>query len=323
MMAAGDMVRTLPVKVEHYSDGDENRFEDWIQGRAFPADVMILSDICGSVPLDPAIHGARFGNDATSRILVDGDYRAAFLASNEHCCIAGDYTAKASGISWTWNVDTALVGEGMAHSLGLAMLSSDNPYSIRIPFFSLSKISSLGMSCIEQLKNGDYACEDGLMVNNGDFVLKPWVVACYSEEEMGGKDPSWPSGGRNWHALDNTTCKQMGLTRDRLSCHYHDNRGNLIAFCELWNDENLEARRHDRDYATGNRLVMNKDSIIKFLNKINMDLIVRVAISRHVDRSYGNDKRTYKDEAGIFILRRNGKLCRIGLRAEPCQDTHI
>ena len=95
----------------------------------------------------------------------------------------------------------------------------------------------------------------------------------------------------------------------------------VIAPVKPWSDEEIDSRYRDRDYAAGHRLVMLKSEVVRFLKRVNMDLIVRVVIHRYVERRYGNDEAKYKEEAGVFILRNSGKLESVGIRAETRGET--
>jgi len=317
MMAAGEMVRDLPGRIEHYADCDEDRWADWIGRRAFAADVGILSDIRGPVPLDPVIHGARLGDSATCQQLAVDDFRSVFKTSAAELCVAGYYSAKASGVSWTWSVDTALVSQKMARSLGLALLGTRSIHAVVIPAFSLTEVSNVGQSCLDLLADGLYRIEDRRFVESEPFRLRPWIVRCFSAEELGGKDPMWREGGRNWYALDLNAMRDLDLTADRLRLTYSDRNGRQVAWCQVWNDEQVDSRYRQRDYSAGSRLLMLRTAVVDLLKQTGLDLVVRVSISRYVERSHGSDQAKYESEAGIFILRQNGRTETVGIRAEP------
>ena len=81
-----------------------------------------------------------------------------------------------------------------------------------------------------------------------------------------------------------------------------------VAWCQVWNDVEIDSRHSDHDYAAGHRLLMLKSEVVKFLKQVNMDLIVRVAIHRYVERRYGSEEDKYKEEAGVFIFRNSASL---------------
>jgi hypothetical protein len=321
MMAAGEMVRTLPARVEHYSNGDESQWDYWIGSRAFAADVAVLSDLRGPVSLDPLLHGASFGNDAASRPLTIADYRGALKVSSDELCVAGHYSAKASDVSWTWDIVTALVSRETARALALSILNSRSTYAIGLPLFAIERVSNLGQSCVDTLAKGQYRVHSEMTTDSERFCLLPWVIRCYSEEEIGSKDPMWRDSGRNWYALSNDVLQTLGLHASRLGNVYSDSDNRRVAWCQVWNDEEPDSRHGDHGYAAGHRLVMLKSEVVKFLKRVGMDLIVRVAIHRYVEKKYGNDEAKYKEEAGVFVLRNNGRLECVGIKAEARSET--
>lgn len=316
MMTAGEMVRRLPAKVEQYSDGYEDRWESWIGRNAFAADISVLSDLRGPVPLDPQLHGALFSENAVSLPLTVEDYRSAFSVSKEETCVAGNYSVKASGIRWHWDIDTALVSKKTARALGIAILSLWTPYAVRLPLFNIERVSNLGQSSLDILAAGQCRVDSETVVSSGSFQIKPWIVACYSGEEIAGNDPMWRDSGRNWLALDRDVIQALGLQASKLHNLYTDGNERRVAWCQVWHNEDVDSQDRDRDYTAGHRLVMLKSEIIRFLKQVNLDLIVRVTIHRDVERSYASDKTKYKGGAGVFILRNTGKLESVGIRAE-------
>ena len=104
----------------------------------------------------------------------------------------------------------------------------------------------------------------------------------------------------------------MELDEDS-DCRYWRTKqtNDVVMYSEIWGS--LNEGRNESEEPYGYQLQATKEFVIKFLNRICMDLVLEVGIQRSIRRqpyeSYDSDEFGYfPPYTRIFILRRDGEI---------------
>jgi hypothetical protein len=251
-MAASEMISDLPVATDR--DGEPEAWEYWIRRNSFEADPCITADIRRPVPLLPEFHGVLpEGVDdglSTPFMLQHLLYKR---GNDTWFVVAGDYHLAVRPATYSFSIDSALVSPATAHALGVAMLASEEQFSVDIPAFQIQYAQYLYEAEARLLEQTRADPDVDAGAPQPGFILRPWIAHYYSEFDAHSCDPRWRGMGRSWHLLGSDAIQHLGLARPAPDVNYFDDSGRRVAFAEVWRDQLLEDRT-DENSSSGNRL---------------------------------------------------------------------
>ena len=290
---AAEWISTKPT-IE--SDWVDDGWEAWLDGWDLEMPNTWAADKRQRTPMEPAFWIASTTND-WDQIPTDSDYDSAIgLIDPLH----KDFlVADASLYRYAYRenenirINSALVSPQTARSLLYALHSSRHPYDYRVP-------------CV-----GDELEIDEKIVNE-QFKFKGWIEEKVSDTE------GFDQYDLYRYQLKNIT-KQPGtmfLQDMRLVCtdgmgHVFRSRtsGNPVTIYEHWNDCR-RGRQYEYEFHTeGNRLWINIEEMLAFLQKCSYSLLLKCEIKRHLyDADSSRSRDEYEINTKLYLVDTNGDI---------------
>jgi len=274
-------------------------FEDWLRQEGITAPPLWLADLHGPKPLEDRLWFPPQG-DVNKWIenVSDDDFLAelGLATSDGSVIVSGYHETRSRNFVESARIATALVSPDTASALVRALQTVNNSWDYRIP-----------------------PAGDELEIDALPYKLVGWLIDVRHESGIDEHDPF----RYEIHAVE---CQpaHIVMTALNLQCVFHDQvqwiegegRSTVFAY-EAWGDtrgdEPQERIRYDETVRShGWRLRADKYALQTLLNKIGLDLIVEIEITR---RNKGYDYSRYDEEKvqevrfdRVLLLRSDGTL---------------
>jgi hypothetical protein len=261
MVVAGDLLATKPVRFSSYSDGDVDRFDDWIRGHSLTRfDGYWLSDHREPTPPDWHVWKDEENEKTWKWSLKREDFDRVLRPADDRVNLWGYWSNVDGRRTETIHVASALVSRRRSHALLRALQTARNPHDFKIP-----------------------DADDDLEINHGEFQLKGWVVAHHRDRELDRLDP-WSGDISYPPPQPASRIKELlGLTSDIEKKVWHDEGQIRVLWSSTWGHFE-EGEREEEAHETGNRLQGTKEFVVELLARTGMNLIVEVDINRSLRR---------------------------------------
>lgn len=190
--------------------------------------------------------------------------------NKENFILCSNYDVNSLDYSETIVINSALVSSLTAKSLQNALQNTDS-HHFKLPFLN----------------------ENGFEINHGKYQLRGWLREVSQERRENNKDPYSHKQSINIDISSEEIMKNKTSEKDII--------------IENWADE----EREEYDYhitSSGYRIKINKEFIKKYLQSLNMDMIIEIQINISEREKNSSYKDKYSKKSQIYILRQNGEI---------------
>jgi hypothetical protein len=289
MVVAGKLLATTPVHRD--PDDSEDEFCDWLKRHDLSRrDGRWLADRREPVPVERPnwMDGGETDNWRWS--IARNDFDEVLNGAGGRMNLWGHWTRQSGQREESIQVGSALVSSGRSAALLRAMQSASNPHDYRIP-----------------------DADDDLQINFDGFRLKGWIADPSSHSGLDKRDP-WAGEIRYpLPAPADYVTELMLLEPDVERRAWRIvGEGGEVAWSQVWGQfhEKDDDEMHGE---SGTRFQASFAFVVALLNKLGMDLIVKVEIERQLhhyrwERSTDDDLGFIPPSARLFLLRSDGSL---------------
>lgn len=295
--ATGELMQRHPlVKGE---EDDYDTFEHWLRGEGLTAPPLWFADLHGPKPLEDQLWFApKTDFDVWIEDISDDDFLAELGLNSRDGSIVVDayYDTQSRGFQLSVRVHTALVSPDTAGALVRALQTIEDSWDYRIP-----------------------TADDELELNVPRYKLVGWLIDDRHDLGIDERDP-FRYGVRAIESRPSNkiaTALNIEFVYDDQARWVERSRRRTVFVYEAWGDtggdEAEDSFRHS-DYvrSSGWRLRADKETLRILLNKMNLDLIVEIEITRkNKGYEYSRDDEKKTKEARfdrVVRLRRDGAI---------------
>jgi hypothetical protein len=295
--AAGELMQTRALMK---ADGDAyGTFEYWLEQEGITSPPLWLADLHGPKPLEDRLWFAPQGDaDAWVESVSNDDFLAelGLVTSDGSMVVDGYHDTRSCNFMESAKIETALVSPDTAGALMRALQTVDDPWCYKIP-------------------SAGHEHE----IDQPPYKLVGWLVDMVHDSGIDERDPF----RYEVHAVQSYPPREV-VTALNLKFIYDDqarwieSRNQQTVFVyESWGDnrgdERTERLRYDEAVrSSGWHLRVDQEALKTFLNKVGLDLIVEIQITR---RNKGYDYSQHDEEKikearfdRVLLLRKDGTL---------------
>ena len=295
--ATGELMRTRAL-AKAYEDA-YGTFEDWLRRESLTSPPLWLADLHGPKPLEDRLWFPPYDDiDRWTDGVSDDDFLAELGLASGHGAIvvSGSHETRSRHFMVSARVETALVSPDTASALVRALQTINNSWDYRIPTAGHER-----------------------EIDAPPYKLVGWLVDVWSELGIDERDPF----RYEVHAVECRPAREV-VTALNLEFVYNgqvrwietSHRQTVFVY-EAWGDtrgdEHHDRLRYDETVrSSGWRLRIDKEALRIFLNKVGLDLIVEIEITR---RNRGYDYARHDEEKAkearfdrVLLLRRDGTI---------------
>lgn len=171
-----------------------------------------------------------------------------------------------------------------------------------------------------------------LEIDEDNYKLKGWLIDCYSDPRIDSTDPFNHGVKMIESAPSKSVTETLGLDRalEYPVCWIEKKTGKKAFIYETWGVAekygNAKEYLYDNEVVSdGHWLKVSKNSLIKYLLKINLDLIVEVEITRRIVKdgitSYDKDAKENRFTR-LYLLRGTGEIFTVEGRIGTWSPSH-
>ena len=289
MVVAGQLLATTPC---HFDADGLDDFNNWLSRHDLSrADGNWLADRTDPVPFEWPQWKDENETDGWRWSLARDDFDRILQLATGQMNVWGHWTVVSGTREESIFVTSALVSRSCSKALLRALQTAKDPHSYRIP-----------------------PSGDELEIDQGDFQLKGWVAALDPENGLDEHDP-W-SGSIRYPPTGPAPFVEelMRLSSDserRVWCAQHNGETEDTLRSQVWG--RFREKDDENDAENGSRLQASVPFVLEFLRKIDMDLIIKIEVTRSIRRSR---YESYKDDdigyippsARLFLVRPDGNV---------------
>jgi hypothetical protein len=295
--ATGELIQTRALAKA--SDDDTDTFERWLSREGLTSSPLWLADLHSMKPLE---HRLWFAPQHDVNTWVESADDEDFLAElglgsgDGMIVVRSSHETRSRNFMQSVRIESALVSPPTAAALVRALQTIDNPWHYRIP-----------------------PAGHDLEIDAPPYKFVGWLVDVQHELGIDERDPLR-------YGVRAIECRPAREAETVLNLQYvyngqvrwiEANRRNTVFIYEAWgddrDDEPEDRFRYDETVrSSGWRLRCDKEALRTFLNKMGLDLIVEVEITR---RNKDYDYSRYDEEGAkearfdrIIVLRRDGTI---------------
>jgi hypothetical protein len=295
--ATGELMQTHALA--RSGDNDYHTFEDWLTREGLSAPPLWLADLRSPKPLEDRLWFPPPGDvDDWVENVGDDDFlgELGFVGNAGSVVVGGHCDTRSRTFRSSTRVETALVSPDAAASLARALQSLDDSWSYRIP-----------------------PAGDELEIDAPPYKLVGWLVRTRGDLGIDGRDPFRYEVDRIECGPSDKTMARLDLgfrRQDRPTWVKKRSRERIFIY-EAWGDnrgdERERALRYDEAVrSSGWRLRIGKEDLRRFLNEMNLDLIVEVEVTRgNSAHDHWRDDEEKAKEARfdrVVVLRKDGAI---------------
>lgn len=281
LCAGGQMAdERLPVSVDTYDDPDWP-WEEWLSRHTCSSPQIWLSDLRSPTPLLKECWGIwPILEQWQKKNLADYEIGLGFNESEhkEEMVVAGYIDLWDRDRQGSYHVESALVNPKSAFSLLSALQTTRNPH--------------------------DFSLEHAIA--KPGFELTGWYDEERFTQGLDRFDPLARTDSESHTVPSEAFLREMNLRRVQGTLEFRSTTGDKAVWLELWSDQTEEHHEEIRSaFSQGQRLWVNRHTLLQYLNKIDRDLILEVKVARN------SRLKGAKHEFGtsrIYLLRRSGQL---------------
>ncbi|BAF73049.1 toll/interleukin-1 receptor domain-containing protein [Sulfurovum sp. NBC37-1] len=273
-LVAGELLRTHSVNIERYSDGDVSEY-DYFLGRYFENNDFWLSEFRQAKPLE----AFPWGIFEREHNLEKFDNLLGI--TNDSWILHGNYNIYLERYSETIDISSALVSPNSSKTL-LKLLQKADYYDYHMP-----------------IKN-----DDKTFTYQG-YDLTGWIDSISLDLEKDSHDPYTHNMQSTLHLPSEEFIKICNLSIDKYKAIFTQNK-KLIVKIERWSDDE-KADYYDKFSSSGERMHVNSNAMIHYLQNKNMDLIISVTISNG-EQKLGENEKKYSKKTILYLLTKDGDL---------------
>lgn len=292
MVVAGELLATTPL---HFDTNGLDDFNDWLSRHDLSrTDGNWRADRRDPVPFEWPSWKDEEETDDWCWSLSRDDFDRILQLPAGPTNVWGHWTAASGSREESIFVRSALVSRSSSKALLRALQTATDPHGYRIP-----------------------DAGDELEIDQGDFRLKGWITALDPENGLDEQDP-W-SGSISYPPIGPAPFVEelMRLNSDserRVWCAQHDGKMEEVLRSQVWG--RFREKNDENDPENGSRIQASVPFVLKFLGKMDMDLIIEVEMTRRIRRSrYGGYKNHdigyILPSARLFLVRPDGSVCAI------------
>ena len=292
MVVAGELLATTPC---HFDADGFDDFNNWLSRHGLSrADGNWLADRRDPVPFERPRWKDEKETDDWPWSLARDDFDRILQLPNGQMNVWGHWTAASGNREESIVVRSALVSRPCSIALLRALQTAKDPHDYRIP-----------------------DAGDDLEIDHGDFQLKGWVADLDSENGLDVQDP-W-SGSIRYPPIGPAPFVQelMHLSSDserRVWCAKHNGKIEEALRSQVWG--RFREKDDENDAENGSRIQASVPFVLEFLRKMDMDLMIKVEVTRRIRRSryesYKNHDIGYiPPSARLFLVRPDGNVCTV------------
>jgi hypothetical protein len=295
--ATGELIQTRALAKA--GDDDTDTFEQWLSQDGLTAPPLWLADLHSPKPLEDRLWLApQLAINMWVENVGDEDFLGEIgLGGNDGMIVVrSSHETRSRNFMQSARIETALVSPHTAAALVRALQTIDNPWHYRIP-----------------------PAGDDLEIDVPPYKLMGWLADVHHDLGIDERDPFR-------HGLRAIQCRPAEKIETILNLQFVYNgqarwfeasRRDAVFVHEAWGDnrgdEPEDRFRYDKTVcSSGWRLRCDKEVLRTFRNKMGLDLIVEVEITR---RSKGYDYSQYDEEGAkearfdrVLLLRRDGTI---------------
>ena len=287
----GSFLAIRPLDLPDY--GDVSRFGEWIRSESLSSPPRWLSDLRSPKPLEPnlwkPLMPSEFSNDPTDQEFL---YEVGVRAPGDSLLfVESRYTTKSMDWRSEVRVRSALVQPETAGSLMRALQTIEELYRYWLPF------------------DGDGRREN---IDKAPYRLLGWLQALENFSGIDKSDPARKEVDASRIIPGQSAIHNLSMdVRPDGRIHWTDSSGQRTFSFFQWSDFSNDNDRSSRTAtgSEGNRFAVFIPALRTYLDKLGLDLLVTVQLTRgKVDR-YGEFREKEGTEARferVFIFRRDG-----------------
>lgn len=284
LTVAGQLARTKP-PLRHES-ASRSEFEDWMRRFAMSrGDGLWLSDRLDAEPALPA--PVCPDRDLWRWSVGRADLERAWRPNATERIVAGDWVQADGGLEQTVRIQSALVNPATAAALMAACQSAGDSWDYYIPSADQDEI------------------------DQSPFQLRGWITDFQRDRGLDAADPWVSAMSASPPRPAPWITRRFRLRADPLEHVWRSRRIGPATFrADLWTTHGDSGRDHRGPH--GQRLMVRTPALLRMLRRLDRDLLVEVAVSRILDRSYGDgdDAGDYRPRSSflILLLRQDGSV---------------
>jgi hypothetical protein len=304
--ATGELMQTWALA--RGGEDDDNTFERWLSRDGLTASPLWLADLCGTKPLEDRLwFGPQDDVDTWVENVGDDDFLAELgLGSDDGMIVVrSSHETRSRNFMQSVRIETALVSPDTAVALVRALQTVNDSWDYRIP-----------------------PAGDDFEIDLPPYKLVGWLVDIQHDLGIDERDPLRYSvrAIQARPAEMTETILNLQFVYNNQAKWIEGNRRNTVFIYEAWgdnrDDEPEDRFRYDETVrSSGWRLRVDRDGLKTFLDRVGLDLIVEVEITR---RNKGYDHSRYDKEGAkaaqfdrVLLFRRDGTI----EAAEGCLGT--
>lgn len=289
MVVAGKLLETTPV--HHDPDEPENEFHNWLCRRDLSRrDEGWLADRRDPIPLERPAWKDEKETGGWRRSLARSNFERVLIALGGRMNLWGWWTWISGRREESIHVTSALVSPDRSMALLRALQSADDPNDYRIPH-----------------------ADDDLQIDFDGFQLKGWIAHPYHESGLDEQDP-W--AGAITYPAPEPAVYVVGLMKlisdaERRRWFLQDDHTD-VAWSQVWGHFK-DSPNDETNHESGSRFQASCAFMISLLRELEMDLIVKVEITRLLrysrwERSDDDDMGYIPPSTRLFLIKSDGSI---------------
>ena len=284
MCAAGEMCdEGLPLAVSPW-ESMEDPWDDWLAEHLPARGDIWMSELREGTPLEANLwKELPTDEEWCDRVTTEDLADSAKLTSDYVVLDAGIYHSGYSSYEHV-DVSSALISPKAAISLAAA-IEGAQPYQFRLP----------------------RSTDERASLSSGRFQLRSTVGVPQRPDRFDKLDPLRGDGSRSPTFLAPDLLSSLSIVYDEARESYADSKGQVEAKLQYW-DDTRRSRFRDARGSHGTRLLVSRAALVRALNRLRMDLIIAVEITRTVRRGYEQLKEHRTQTTRALIIRRDGRI---------------
>lgn len=290
LISAGRLLNSRP-EATSSSDWYEDSFSDWIRRHDITrTDGRWLADRRDPQPASRMEHIEHTNNSEWLTSIAADDFEKALYATQGYICVWGRWSQHENSNSESISINTALVSTKHSIPLLRALQTTNDPHNYRIP---------------------DAEADEQFQINHDPYQMKGWIVERAMEVGIDNND-RW-AGNVRFPAPEPASfvIDLMELTTDTdRRAWYGPMIKSPLFFSESWG---TFTEKDSYEQPSGERLNMSIQHIPSFLKAANMDLIIKIGITRkstnnYYARGFEHETRITPPSTRIFIIKSDGTI---------------
>jgi len=287
--AAGEFLQICPLV--DLSASNYGSWEYWLNGWVTTWKGKWLADLTDPSPMDRKFWISEFSEFDKAWQKVDDAYYDGVLGlpqenATKRLYVWGNYTRYFGRNYEQVTIASALVHPETSGALLKALQFAKSDYDFWLP-----------------------AEDSDREISDGKFQLVGWldVISCEYGMSLEGNDPFTRQIGNSYITFGDSMKNIFDLdcSDDFKITRYN---GKSVSTYQNWNNTSNESRRYGEFQNKGELFDVDSSFLLEFLQKRNMDMIIKCTVKRELEREFREPTPKYENNAKIYLIKSNGEV---------------